>query len=153
MYQVKQKGFTLIELMTVVTIIGILAALALPMYNYYTARAQAAEGESLLKGLKTPLVEAVSSGSIAECNNQAAWFANEVSSGNYIDKIEVSNNAASKQCLLVAMFKTADVNDVVNGRKISVRYTMTNGAWECGSNLPAGVASSACRGSLLTVSP
>ena len=52
-----QKGFTLIELMIVVAIIGILAAVAIPAYGDYTARAQAAEGFTLMDGLKTPLTE------------------------------------------------------------------------------------------------
>src|SRR3972149_9712722 len=52
-----QKGFTLIELMIVVAIIGILAAVAIPAYGDYTARAQAAEAFTLMDGLKTPLTE------------------------------------------------------------------------------------------------
>ena len=54
-----QKGFTLIELMIVVAIIGILAALAIPAYQDYTARAQAAETFSLLDGMKTTIVAAM----------------------------------------------------------------------------------------------
>ena len=56
-----QKGFTLIELMIVVAIIGILAAVAIPAYGDYTARAQAAEAFTLLDGLKTPMTEAFTS--------------------------------------------------------------------------------------------
>src|SRR3989338_6930408 len=52
-----QKGFTLIELMIVVAIIGILAAIAIPAYNDYTARAQVTEAIQLMGGSKTPLAE------------------------------------------------------------------------------------------------
>lgn len=145
------QGFTIIELMIVVALVGILAALALPMYGFFTARAQVTEGQALLKGLKTPLVEAMSTDSIKECNANAAWFINEVRDGQYVDNIAVSSNETSKQCLMVLTFNNTNVNDGVKGKKISMRYSLNTGMWECGTDLDSTLISAACNNPMLTV--
>lgn len=57
-----QNGFTLIELMIVIAIIGVIAAMALPLYNDYAARSQVAEGFSLADGMKVRIVENLEAG-------------------------------------------------------------------------------------------
>ncbi len=67
-----QKGFTLIELMIVIAIIGILAAIAIPAYQDYTIRAQVTEGMNLASAAKTAIAESYTSNNVWPADNTAA---------------------------------------------------------------------------------
>ena len=101
-----QKGFTLIELMIVVAIIGILAAIAIPAYNDYIARAQASEAVELLGGGKTPYAEFFA--------DKGRW-PNSIASvmpvtyGKYVASI-AQGSATTSGITLTATFNATDVN-------------------------------------------
>ncbi len=156
-----QKGFTLIELMIVVAIIGILAAIALPAYQDYTARAQAAEAVTLLGGLKTPIIDiAGTSGLPVACSTQAAVPASAdgttpavpagalaagngyTLSGNVVDNITAAVKDGS--CELTATFKANGANDKIVGKKVVFTYTVANGLWTCTSDLVDAVRPKTC---------
>lgn len=82
-----QKGFTLIELMIVIAIIGILAAIAIPAYQNYTIRAQVSEGSSLIGGLETAFDECYANkgdAAAGKCGNNADVGVTKVISGTYV---------------------------------------------------------------------
>ncbi len=88
-----QQGFTLIELMIVVAIIGILAAIAIPAYQDYTIRAQVSEGLTLSAGAKTGVSEYYMERGTWPNNNDEAGLADKHDIiGKYVEHISVENN-------------------------------------------------------------
>jgi type IV pilus assembly protein PilA len=85
-----QKGFTLIELMIVVAIIGILAAIAIPAYQNYTIRAQVSEGSSLIGGVETAFAENYANTGTAAGTNAAVGI-NSTIAGTYVASIKLTN--------------------------------------------------------------
>ena len=87
-----QQGFTLIELMIVVAIIGILAAIAIPAYQDYTIRAQVSEGMNLSAAAKAAVTEFFQDRGTFPANNlDAGLSAANTISGNYVSQVAVGN--------------------------------------------------------------
>ncbi len=144
-----QKGFTLIELMIVVAIIGILAAVAIPAYQDYTAKAQAGELYTLMAGLKTPLVEAASAnGTTAAC--VIGNYPTAVTSGKSVAGITMTagGTAPNDTCTLTGTYKTAGVNSKISGKQVVMVYSSQDGSWKCGTDLDASVQNKSCTGTV-----
>jgi len=134
-----QKGFTLIELMIVVAIIGIQAAIAIPVYSDYTARAQSSEAFAMLDGFKTPIAEAVGSdGGTAGCAKPAT----AVDVGKYVSGTTFT--WADPTCSIKATFAATGLNPKIASKYVQLDYNNTSGKWTCTTDLPAGIKPSSC---------
>ena len=123
-----QKGFTLIELMIVVAIIGILAAVALPAYQDYTKRARVSEGLGLASAAKTGVGEYFASKGEWPKGNAAAGMATSTSiTGNAVRSVEISNDGKG--------IITVTYNTLVDpSKKVTLTPTSSAGGvkWACG---------------------
>ena len=139
-----QKGFTLIELMIVIAIIGILAAIALPAYQDYVARSQMSEAFNLAGGQKGAVSEYYSDKGVWPANNAAAGIATTVN-GKYVDSVVVS--AAGTNGVITATMKATGVAKGVQGKTLALKGTANDGSfsWECSSNADAKYLPSSCR--------
>ncbi|MBG8779338.1 prepilin-type N-terminal cleavage/methylation domain-containing protein [Neisseria meningitidis] len=125
-----QKGFTLIELMIVIAIVGILAAVALPAYQDYTARAQVSEAILLAEGQKSAVTEYYLNHGEWPANNSSAGVATSASDikGKYVQSVEVKNG------VVTATMLSSGVNNEIKGKKLSLWAKRQDGSvkWFCG---------------------
>lgn len=112
-----QKGFTLIELMIVVAIIGILAAIAIPAYQNYIARSQVSEAMTLATGLKTAIQTNLQNNSCFANGAETAGDTDEIS-GKYGTATIVKSTAAGSGCGINYVFKEKGVSSKIAGGKI-----------------------------------
>ena len=117
-----QKGFTLIELMIVVAIIGILAAVAIPAYSDYTAKAQASEAFVILDGLKTTVAEQMSQDKTA-CDISAG-----IQSGKFV--VTTAAAVAAGVCTLTATYASTGVNTGIVSKTVKMTFTAATGAFQ-----------------------
>jgi type IV pilus assembly protein PilA len=124
-----QKGFTLIELMIVVAIIGILAAIAIPAYQDYTARAQMSEAMSLASGVRTSVSEYYQNTGNFPGSNTSAGVAGATSiTGKYVAQVQVNGGQ------IVATLKSAaPVNQNIYGKTLTLSAVTRTGSleWHC----------------------
>ncbi|EMT8505497.1 pilin, partial [Neisseria gonorrhoeae] len=131
-----QKGFTLIELMIVIAIVGILAAVALPAYQDYTARAQVSEAILLAEGQKSAVTEYYPNNGKWPENNGDAGVASPPSDikGKYVKQVEVKNG------VVTAEMASTGVNKEIQGKKLSLWAKREDGSvkWFCGQPVQRG---------------
>ena len=160
-----QKGFTLIELMIVVAIIGILAAIAIPAYQSYTAKSQATEAVTLLGGLKTAIVDVSGTNGLSvACSAAAAdpgvagdatkpakpaGVLNEDNgftlTGKYVTGIVpvyAADATNGNTCTLTATLNNG--SDKIAGKKVAFVYNDDSNVWTCDSNLDDGIRPATC---------
>ena len=144
----EQQGFTLIELMIVVAIIGILAAIAIPMYLDYSTRSQIAEGLNLAGSAKVAATEYFQDRGVFPTNNAEAGLAaaGEISS-NYVVSVSVSRVSPTNGVVTIQYGNEA--HPFINGETVTLTATDNVGSvgWACASGgvIQAKHLPSACR--------
>ena len=143
----QQKGFTLIELMIVIAIIGILAAIAIPAYQDYTIRSKVSEGLNLSGAAKLAVAETYDSEGSFQSANNASYGLPAASSinGNYVSTVGITDAAGE---ITITYNQELGGNPTANSKTIIMTPTARQGSmlWDCtGGTQEAKYRPSECR--------
>lgn len=134
----RSSGFTIIELMIVVTIIGILAAIAIPAYQSYVSRAKVVEGVNLAGPIRSRVLDFYNDGGVFPADNAAATLPAPTDlGGKYVRSVEI---------LTDGVVRVTYKDPAIDNQTLTYTPTLTAGqvAWSCATSLPASLAPKGC---------
>lgn len=140
----KNKGFTLIELMITVAIVGILSAIALPAYQDYTIRSQIAEGMNMVSGAKTFVIDYYTNTGLFPVDNAQAGYPG--ASGQYTSNINISTGNI---IITFSSVSPQKAHTALDGATVTYSPVVDAGTdnitWECSASIADKYLPSSCR--------
>ncbi len=131
-----QKGFTLIELMIVVAIIGILAAVAIPAYQDYIARAQVTEAINLAGGMKSGIAEYVQNTNRVPVSEEVGYQGGTAANTNYakyVDFMTILSASVTTDIQVLASMRATGVNSNIAQETLGISTLDKGATWLCGN--------------------